>query len=266
VLLDVLEALGPQRGAIIVVGAQAVYMRTGDGDIAVAPFTSDADLALTPDDLADHPLLERLMRDAYFSLDVRHPGSWYKRVNVGHQSVDISVDIMVPDGFAPAGGRRSVRMGPHDRMAARRAVGLEGAAIDYDRMDVNALDSADARMFTVRVAGPAALVVAKLHKINDRLKAGKPDRIAEKDAADVYRIMQAIPVDAFLVRLRSLLEDRRSAGPSSVAVGSLGVLFGAPRAQAVRMAVESLRVAVPAERVEAVCVAFASQVRRELAR
>jgi heptaprenylglyceryl phosphate synthase len=37
VLLDALEALGSQRDAIIVVGAQAVYMRTGDSVIAIAP-------------------------------------------------------------------------------------------------------------------------------------------------------------------------------------------------------------------------------------
>jgi hypothetical protein len=42
VLLDFLETLGPQREAVILVGAQAVYMRTGDTDVAVAPYTTDA--------------------------------------------------------------------------------------------------------------------------------------------------------------------------------------------------------------------------------
>ncbi len=261
VLLDALEALGSQRDAITVVGAQAVYMQTGDGDIDVAPYTTDADLALTPDDLADDPLLERLMRDADFTLDAQQPGSWHKRVKVDGQETDIPVDIMVPDGFAPPGGTRSVRIEPHDRMAARKAVGLEGAVIDFDRMDVAALDGADSRTFTVRVAGPAALVIAKLHKINDRLRAGKRDRIAGKDAADIYRIMQAVRVDVFLTRLRPILEEQRSAGPTSAAVELLGDLFGAPRAQGVQMAVESLRTAVSAERIEAICVVFARQVR-----
>jgi len=266
VLLDALEALGSQRDAIIVVGAQAVYMQTGDGDIALAPYTTDADLALTPGDLADDPLLEALLRDADFTLDVQQPGSWHKNVKVDGQDTDIPVDIMVPDGFAPPGGTRSVRIEPHDKMAARKAVGLEGAVIDFDRMDVAALDSADSRVFSVRVAGPAALVVAKLHKINDRLRAGKQDRIADKDAADVYRIMQATPIEEFLTRFRPLLEDPRSAGPTSAAVALLAELFGAPRAQGVQMAVESLRTAVPAERVEAICVAFARQVGGGLAK
>lgn len=37
VLLDALTALAPQGAAVIVAGAQAVYLRTGDADIAVAP-------------------------------------------------------------------------------------------------------------------------------------------------------------------------------------------------------------------------------------
>lgn len=46
VLLDALEALDEHRDAIVLVGAQAVYLRVGEGDLAVAPFTTDADLAI----------------------------------------------------------------------------------------------------------------------------------------------------------------------------------------------------------------------------
>ena len=46
VLLDALDALGPHREATILVGAQAVYVHSGDGDFAVAPMTTDSDLAL----------------------------------------------------------------------------------------------------------------------------------------------------------------------------------------------------------------------------
>lgn len=64
VLLDVLLALNPHLHAVVVVGAHAVYLRTGDAGIAIAPFTTDADLALEPAILANRPELERLMRDA----------------------------------------------------------------------------------------------------------------------------------------------------------------------------------------------------------
>jgi len=38
VLLNALTALAPHGSAIIVAGAQAVYLRTGDADLAVAPY------------------------------------------------------------------------------------------------------------------------------------------------------------------------------------------------------------------------------------
>lgn len=46
-LLDALEGLGDQRESVILVGAQAIYLHTGedDGFAAVAPFTTDADLS-----------------------------------------------------------------------------------------------------------------------------------------------------------------------------------------------------------------------------
>jgi hypothetical protein len=64
VLLDALQALEPHAAALVIAGAQAVYLHTGDGDLAVAPFTTDADLALDPDQLAGDPLLEAAMSDA----------------------------------------------------------------------------------------------------------------------------------------------------------------------------------------------------------
>lgn len=55
VLLDALEALGPHRSSLVLVGAQAVYMHTGEADIAVAPFTTDADVIIDPGGLQGPP-------------------------------------------------------------------------------------------------------------------------------------------------------------------------------------------------------------------
>lgn len=181
------------------------------------------------------------------------------------QAVKIPVDIMVPEGVAPPGGRRSVRLGPHDKMAARKALGLEGALIDNDEIEIFSLDDQDGRRFTVRVAGPAALVVAKLHKLHERLESGRQDRVADKDAADVYRIMQGVPVDAFIERIRPLLRDPRSEAPTRAGLAFLGELFGARASRGVQMAVEALRVAIPADRVEEICVSFTRQLRERLA-
>ena len=45
VLLDVLEALNAHRKAVILVGAQAIYLHVGEGDLAVSPYTTDGDLS-----------------------------------------------------------------------------------------------------------------------------------------------------------------------------------------------------------------------------
>jgi len=42
----------------VVVGAQAVYLRTGVAGLTVAPFTTDGDVALDPTLLGDDPLSE----------------------------------------------------------------------------------------------------------------------------------------------------------------------------------------------------------------
>lgn len=68
VLLDALEALGPHLEAVVLVGAQAIYLHTGDDDLNVPPTTSDADLVLAPNKLRDPPLLE----DAKARRGLRH--------------------------------------------------------------------------------------------------------------------------------------------------------------------------------------------------
>ena len=66
VLLDALEALAGQRQAIVLVGAQAIYLHTGEADLAVSPFTQDADLALNPATLCSLPVLAEAMQAAGF--------------------------------------------------------------------------------------------------------------------------------------------------------------------------------------------------------
>lgn len=61
-------------------------------------------------------------------------------------------------------------------------------------MTIAALEPGDDRSFTLRVAGPAALLAAKAIKISERLGQvdTRPDRLKEKDALDAFRILQAI--------------------------------------------------------------------------
>ena len=81
-LLDALEGLGDQRASAILVGAQAIYLHTGEDDgLAVSPFTSDADLSLDPGLLASSPLIEQAMLAAGFhpSPDPSKVGAWIGR-------------------------------------------------------------------------------------------------------------------------------------------------------------------------------------------
>lgn len=48
-LLDALQGLEQQLAAVVLVGAQAVYLRTGEADVPVLPYTTDADIGIDPD-------------------------------------------------------------------------------------------------------------------------------------------------------------------------------------------------------------------------
>ena len=123
-LLDALDALGEQRGAVVLVGAQAIYLHTGDSDIAVAAFTTDGDLAIEPLRLKPEPKLAEAMERAHFRLGSQ-PGSWICERTVGGVLTTIPVDLMVPEALA-GGGRRAARLGDH---GAALVVGREGSRV-----------------------------------------------------------------------------------------------------------------------------------------
>ena len=192
-LLDALDALEPHLDAIVLVGAQAVYLHTADTELAVAEYTTDADLAVAPGDLADSPLIGDALTASGFTPRV-HPGGWL--------SADgIYLDVMVPEALAGP-GTRGARLGVHGKRAARRAKGLEATLVDRQRRTVTALDPEDPRAREIWIAGPAALIVAKLHKIGERV--GAQDRVRDKDALDLYRLFQAVPTNQLADGMRRL--------------------------------------------------------------
>jgi hypothetical protein len=229
-LIDAIEALDDQRDAVIVIGAQAVYLRTGAIDVALAETTKDSDVALDPRALVDNPRIETAMKAAGFYPSANgQPGSW---VN----STGIPVDLMVPTALAGVGGpsTRGARLPPHDIRAMRRARGLEAVLVDKEEMEIRALDPADARRVRVRVAGPAALLVAKLHKILERV--GTPRRLNDKDAHDAYRLLRAFDTAPLSDTFSMLLQDDISREVTQEALGQLEELFGTPDALGSQMA------------------------------
>jgi len=261
VLLDALEDLAEHRDAIVVVGAQAVYLRCGATNVGVAEYTTDGDLAVDSDRLTDIPLLEDVMGVRFGHVvgpaGAEQPGVWTRSVEVDGELIDIPVDLIVPEGIAPPGGSRGARLGLHGKRAARKAAGLEAAILDNDVLTIKALETEDARAIDSRVAGPTALLIAKAHKIQDRLEqSARPDRLIDKDASDVYRLMLTTPAERINDVAAMLRDDGRVAGPAQRGLELLRVQFGARRAPGVEMAVRALRLGVPEDRVRTVCVNF----------
>jgi hypothetical protein len=240
-LLDALEALGQQRDAAILVGAQAIYLHTGESDLAVPEYTTDADVVIDPGRLHSKPEIEQALTSVGF---VRGPrvGAWAITKELDGRAVSVELDLMVPEAVGGA-GRRAARLVGHKDQVARKARGLEPALIDKEQAEITSFDPADTRSFSIAVAGPAALIVSKVHKIDERLRERRATRLDDKDALDVFRLLQAVPTSQLtqsfgmllndsiagevtreaLTLLRSLFSDVRSAG-SSMAVRAAGAL------------------------------------------
>lgn len=256
VLLDVLDALRDQLDAVVLVGAQAVYLRTADRLPTYQPFTTDADIVLDPSLLTDQPALGDVMRNAGFVLTAE-PGIWearFRRMGFDDDIV-VPVDLIVPMQVAAGPGRRSARLGgEHGKHSARKSEGLEGALVDHSPIKIDAFDPADDRSIVVNVAGEAALLVAKLHKLGDRLD--KPERLDAKDAGDVYRLFDVVAPDDMASRLAVLLSDPRSAGAATKAITYGDVLFGKATGTGVRLGVEALRTTIPEATASAVLTGY----------
>lgn len=264
VLLDALSALRPHEGALILAGAQAVYLRTGPGSLPIAEFTTDGDLTIDPELLSDAPPLGDLMQAAGFDLAElqggREPGIWQKIVAVGDRELVVPVDLIVPSEAAPPGGSRGARLRGHGKRAARKASGLEAALIDNEAMAIEALEPDDRRRAHLRVAGVAALLVAKVHKIADRVESGREARLIDKDGADVVRLMGASPPAAVAATLAELLGNPTATAATKFAVERFEGLFGRRGGTGIQLAVRALREAMPADRVQATSLAYTQEL------
>lgn len=219
-LLDALEALTGHHDALVLVGAQAIYLQTGNAPVALAEATKDSDLAIDPRILADDPLIDAAMTQAGFHRDLvrPQPGGWIS-------GAGIPVDLMVPEALAGPGapGRRGARIPPHGKSATRRTPGLEAAVVDHAPMTIRALNPSGTRTFEIAVSGPAALLVAKLHKIGER--TGTPERLIDKDAHDIYRLLVAAETPKLADTLRVLAADPLAGPTTTEAIQFLRELF-----------------------------------------
>ena len=119
----------------------------------------------------------------------------------------------------------------HGKESARITPGLEAALIDNTTLTIEALDEGDTRAVDLRVAGPAALLTAKLIKLAERqgdVNAGRgnPARLKQKDALDCYRLLVVVSTDDLV----SGFESHRS-GPEALTVSRTGLQFFAAQRQ-----------------------------------
>ncbi|WP_421742402.1 hypothetical protein [Cellulomonas sp.] len=199
VLLDALEALEPQISSVVLVGAQAIYVHTGDVPGTGVATTTDSDLALDVDLVCDDPEITNRLEEAGF-VNSGQPGRWFG-------AGAVALDIMVAPFQAGTASRsaRAAKLPPHEKSLARITGGLEPSLVDHAAHVITALDELDSRSASVNVAGPAALLVAKLVKIAERhddVAAGKKSRLKNKDAVDCLRLLSETEPEDMLAGLQ----------------------------------------------------------------
>lgn len=249
VLLDAFGILNAHVPGLILVGAQAVYLHTGTADFAVPEYTTDVDIAIAPDLIADSPLLAEALAAAGFQLGM-NPGHWLSPDGV-------YLDLMVPEALAGP-GRRRANLGVHGRRAARRSRGLEGVLVDRQKTTIAAFDPGDERRYDVWVAGPSALLVAKVTKIEER--TGTVGRAVDKDALDVSRILKAVPTGELVAGMTRLMRHELSAATTQDAAAAFRRLFGYGEGEGVAMAVRAATPLMDTGVLAASVVALATDV------
>ena len=254
-LLDALDALVGQHRALILVGAQAIFLHAGEVDEAIATETKDADLAVDPRELSTDPRLEQALMAAHFHLDLTNPqpGSWIN-------ATGYPVDLLLPEAVSGRAGKgRSGRIPPHDNMSARRVRGIEGALVDHAPMIVTGLEAGDERQHEILVAGPSALLVAKLHKIAERVE--QPRRQRPRDAHDVFRLLREVEVEVFADGFAAMRPSDVSHHVALEGIGHLRALFGEPTRHGAQQAAQAVTGLVEdPEAVALQCAVLAAQV------
>jgi len=230
VLLDCLQLLSAQSDALVLVGAQAIYLQTPALDVGLPASTTDGDIAIDPGLLFENPDLAEVLESAGFRPHTS-PGTWFSPEGV-------PIDLMVPSGALPSSSRRTASLEGQSGRTARRTSGLELALHDNKRMELRALDPKDTRVALVKVASPAALVIAKLIKLAERMSGPKPDRVLAKDASDVLRMLRYNDAAAIGAALGRFVAEGVGAGTIETAVEFLLLQLALRRSPLIELAVE----------------------------
>lgn len=213
-----------------------------------------------PSILEPVPDLKDLLRAHQFSSRPDNVGIWEKRQQVfdEHEGPTIvTVDFFVPAMMGKRKGR-GADLGQQGKDVARQAHGLEAALVDQDQMDIEALESEDDRRHRIAVAGPMALLIAKVHKINERLD--EPKRLKSKDALDSFRLLQAIETPRLARAFKKLLADPLSGEVAADASTLLENLFSTQDSVGSRLAGQAVSPLADADTIAASCADLTQQL------
>lgn len=105
--------------------------------------------------------------------------------------------------------------------------GLEGALVSHSRKTVASLAPNAHRACILNVAGPAALLLAKVHKIGERIEDPDARRHTPlgKDAFDIHRILRPIETVDLASELKHLRLRRLSSHVTTEALSMFRRLF-----------------------------------------
>jgi hypothetical protein len=93
------------------------------------------------------------------------------------------------------------------------------------------------------------------------VSSSRPGRADDKDAADVYRLMQTTRPADVAERMAQLRGDPLAGDVTATAIAQLDALFGRRGSPGILTAVRALRLAVPREEVVAVATAYVRTLR-----
>jgi hypothetical protein len=125
-------------------------------------------------------------------------------------------------------------------------------------MSIEPLEAGDPRHFEIAVPSPAALLVAKLHKIADR--QASPRRHDDKDALDVFRLLQSAPPEQLTMGIRKLPAHELSQQITVEAMDQLRQLFGTARSPGSQMAARAPEPLEDPALIAASCAALAADL------
>jgi len=206
-LIDAIEALKRLSSeGFVLVGAQAVYLRSPEIELPIPPFTLDGDVVVDPRKIRRPRAILESLETAGFTLR-GHNGLYHRKNAPLDQLRATEIDVFVParfdsewemDGFSA-----------RDASAVMSQEGLELALVDHSPMLMEAVGESRLPLL-VEVAGIGALVVAKAWKLGERYGRGHEEfSSVAKDVLDIYRLLKASEKERVSAALRSIPQEAR---------------------------------------------------------